>query len=230
MRTPLRPFPTLTQVHQYGARHVAAASGFIEVDVDALQLQVGVAGVGAWWMNVGGRGIPARWGVRERAAPGRKRKKIDTGGSAQRPPSSRPVLVATPRRSPRPAFAGRSEGSGGGAGAGKINEQQPPSQATSTRKNEKEKGKRTVAGHAMLLGDDLPELGANLVAALTSLDVDLGADGRWRWAWWRCESSEGGWAQGGEERAGRKWRRIARDVKEKPMRRGRARAGGLLPP
>ena len=35
------------QVHQHGARHVAAPRGLVEVDVDALQLQVRVTVVGA---------------------------------------------------------------------------------------------------------------------------------------------------------------------------------------
>ena len=35
------------EVHEDGAGHVAAAGGLVEVDVDALQLEVGVAVVGA---------------------------------------------------------------------------------------------------------------------------------------------------------------------------------------
>ena len=56
-------------------------------------------------------------------------------------------------------------------------------------------GNRSRVGHAcgdsrtVLVGDDLPELGSDLVAALASLDVDDLAHGCWRWfllnALWR---------------------------------------------
>ena len=39
--------PEAHQIHEDGAGHVAAAAGFIEVHVDPLQLQVGVAGIAA---------------------------------------------------------------------------------------------------------------------------------------------------------------------------------------
>ena len=42
---------TRFQVHQDGTGHVAATGGFVEVHVDALQLQVGVAVVGARRVN-----------------------------------------------------------------------------------------------------------------------------------------------------------------------------------
>ena len=40
------PLP-LTQFHQDGPRHVAAARGLVEVDIDTLELEVGVTVVGA---------------------------------------------------------------------------------------------------------------------------------------------------------------------------------------